>query len=97
MFNLSFRKLTDNEICLLSKGFKFTPTPTKSNYYELESDTAEFHRKLKVKDSFHDKNSVEDNSLVRNKSDFYPQKGRNVALNTFVKFTKIIPVNKHIV
>lgn len=90
IFNLSNRKLSTNEIKLLTKGLKFTPTPHSANIQELQSDVAEFHRKIRLKEFFHDKH-FHDDSLVRNKSNFQPQKGRNIVLDSYIEFTKTIP------
>ena len=52
IFNLSSRKLSKQEISVLLKGLKFTPTPEKSNDEQLSNDIAEFHRKNKLKAYF---------------------------------------------
>ena len=48
---------------------------------------------MKLKEFFHESNYEQDDSLVRNKSDFTPPKGRNQALDDFINITKKIPTN----
>lgn len=91
---MSSHHLTDNEISLLKKGLKFTPTP-KPNVEEIKTDLKQFTRKLRLKEFFEpneedivDKNVVftaapRDNTLVRNKSRFVPARGRNKFLDDF--------------
>ena len=74
------------------KGLKFTPTPEKQNVQELQSDLSEFHRKLRLKEFFYSNpRSTEDDSLVRNKSNFQPPKGRNQPLEQFCEVTNTLP------
>ena len=54
---------------------------------------SEFFRKIKLKVFFHDNNSEQDDSLVRNKSNFEPKKGRNAALDDFLTRTKDFPLS----
>ena len=60
---------------------KFCPTP-KSNILELKSDLKEFERKFRLKEYFYDVD-YDDPSLVRNKSKFQPEKGRNKILDRY--------------
>ena len=91
--NLSDKKLSKHEIQILSKGMKFTPTPERSNNQELESNIFNFHRRLRLKEFFFNKDIVNDDSLVRNKSKFQPPKGRNKVLEDYIETTKTIPTN----
>ena len=93
IFNLSDRKLSASEISILSRGLKFTPSPDKSNKQEIETDMSEFFRRIKLKEYFHDNASEQDDSLVRNKSNFEPPKGRNSALDEFITSTKNFPLS----
>ena len=68
------------KVSVLEKGLKFTPTPSRSNSQELKEDVANFNRKLRLLEYFHDREEDEDDSLVKNKSDFVPPKHRNAAL-----------------
>ena len=52
----------------MSKGLKFTPTPTHQNYQELSEDVLEFTRKLRLLEYFEGEEDT-DESLVRNKSE----------------------------
>ena len=70
-------------------GFKFTPTPEKSNTIELETDINDFFRKLRLREYF-DGAENKDISLVRNKSNFVPPSGRNLDLESYISTTKTI-------
>ncbi|MEW8546501.1 MAG: hypothetical protein AB2693_23545 [Candidatus Thiodiazotropha sp.] len=60
---------------------------------EVSEDLAEFTRKIRLTEYFH--NCIDnDNSLVRNKSNFVPPKGRNQALDEFIRSVEKIPLNK---
>lgn len=76
------KKLNDNEINLLKKGAKFTPVPKRNNY-ELQKDVNQFCRTLRLKEFFHDKEDS-DESIVKNKSTFTPQKDRNDMLESYI-------------
>ena len=52
-----------------------------------------FFRKIKLKEFFHDNNSEQDDSLVRNKNNFEPTKGRIAALDDFITRTKDFPLS----
>lgn len=85
VINLSNRSLNEAEINLLSKGLKFTPTPNKSNPQDLTTDIKEYTRKLRLAEYFHsddDEENITETSLVKNKSNFNPKKGRNALLDT---------------
>ena len=76
--------LNESEIQILQKGAKFTPTPNR-NKEELKSDVSEYCRKLRLKEYFHNKDN-EDESIVRNKSSFCPEKDRNDTLDSCIDF-----------
>ena len=90
IINLSNKKLTDAEISLLNKGLKFTPTPKLGNTQELNEDSNEFNRKLRLAEFF-DGTEDKDISLVRNKSNFIPQSKRNDALDEFINTVENFP------
>ena len=50
VINLSNNILTEQEIQLLAKGLKFTPTPQFSNFTEIKNDISNFYRKLRLTD-----------------------------------------------
>jgi hypothetical protein len=90
VLNLSDKILTESEINLLSKGLKYTPTPTMNNQ-ELRTDLKEYTRRLKLKEFFNEDDTEfdetplhdsqpEQEDLVRNKSNFLPKRGRNKTL-----------------
>ena len=76
IINLSKRKLTDNEIKLLKRGLKFTPTPGEDKI-QLGADIDEFCRRLRINYIFHEENEDQyediNEPLVRNKSEWIPK------------------------
>ena len=87
IYNLSDRKLNNTEKSVLLKGLKFTPTPEKSNCNQTENDVNDFCRKLRLKEYF-DSNDNTDTSVVRNKSFFTPETGRNKKLDSYISLIK---------
>ena len=89
--NLSARRLNNTEISLLERGLKFTPTPRNPYTQELTKDILEFTRKVHSVEYF---DGIKDNdeSLVRNKTNFVPPHGREELLDSFVKST--VPTEK---
>ena len=89
--NLSSRKLNETEIKLLGEGLKFTPKPKNANTQELAKHISEFMRIVRLVEYLE---GIEDDyeSLVRNKSNFVPPKGREQLLDTFVENTINIPL-----
>ena len=83
IINLSSYKLDTHQIDLLKLGTKFCPTP-KANIIELKNDLKEFERKLRIKEKFLDTDLI-DESLVRNTSTYFPEKGTNKELEDFFK------------
>jgi len=73
------------------KGLKFTPTP-KSNQQEIKSDIDEFCRKLRLKEMFVGENM--DPSLVRNRSGYNTNSGRDKHLDNYIKSIKSFPIKK---
>ena len=98
IINISERILSKEEIEILEKGFKFTPTPNSDNL-SLEKDIDEFCRKLRLREFFgREENS--DDSIVRNKKGTTIQRGRNKDLDDYIdvlKSTKLSPYNKNTV
>ena len=76
---------------MLEKGLKFTPIPNHANTQELAKDISEFTRKVRLVEFFE---GIDDNdkSLVRNKTNFVPPKGRDQLLDNFVESTINIPL-----
>ena len=91
IINLSQRQLNKTEIKLLEKGLKFTPAPRTSNIQELTKDVSEFTRKVRLIEYFDDKED-DDESLVKNKSNFVSPRGREQLLDNFVLSTINIPL-----
>ena len=91
IINLSQRQLNKTDIKLLEKGLKFTPTPRTSNIEELTKDVSEFTRKVRLIEYFDDKED-DNESLVKNKSNFVPPRGREELLDNFVLRTINIPL-----
>ena len=78
---MSSRKLTKDQIDVFKLGLKFCPTP-KSNIPELKKDLKDFERKFRLKEFFYETN-YEEESLVKNKSKFQPEKGRDKILDKY--------------
>ena len=80
MINLSSKVLTNDQIDILKKGLKFTPTP-KTNDEDLERDIKDFNRRLRLAEHFYketpDTTDCDIKPLVRNKSDWNPQPGKD--------------------
>ena len=84
---------TDIEIKILEKGLKFTPTPRSKNMEEITNDTDAFCRRLRLAEFFLDIEN-DDESIVANKNDFMPPKGRNQNLDKFINTVKTFPVEQ---
>ena len=50
--NLSSKDLKPEEICILSKGLNFCPTPNTINEEQLSADLDKFARSLRIKEYF---------------------------------------------
>ena len=88
VINMSSYSLSNEEIHLLKKGLKFTPTP-KSDLAGLEKDVKEFCRRLRLKEYFYesDENDTLDEDsrpLARNKSNWNPKPKRNKMLDSCI-------------
>ena len=81
IINLSSYKLSKDQIDVLKLGLKFCPTP-KSNLMDVKADLKEFERKFRLKEQFLDSKNNDD-SIVKNKSKFCPEKGKNRDLDAF--------------
>lgn len=92
ILNLSKHKLLPEEISILEKGLKFTPTPIKKDLNEINKDLNEFTRKFRLAEYFHGTED-RDISIVRDKSNWTPPLGRSQALDNFVKSVNEIPLN----
>ncbi|OOZ57814.1 hypothetical protein [Solemya velum gill symbiont] len=79
---------------ILKRGLKFTPKPGK-NVLELQTDIQEFCRKLRLKEYFADKEEQQDGSLVRNKSDFNPPRGRDQHLDGYIETLSKFPIESN--
>ena len=82
--------MTSSEINILAKGLKFTPTPDRPNKQELHEDVLEFTRKLRLIEYFEGTEN-NDPSVVQNKSDFIPSKGRDSDLEEYISTITKIP------
>ena len=99
--NLSSTQLTEDEMKVLSKCLKFTPTP-KANVSELKTDIMEFNRKLRLTEYFHaDNNNDVENTmiptheidLVRNKSNFDPKPAKTKTLKYVCNTLSSLPID----
>ena len=92
IINLSSTDLSDTQKSVLGKGFKYTPTP-KYSEQTMRSDIQQFGRKLRLQEHFHDV-CTDDDSLVRNKSTYTPDKGKDGHLDLYVEFLNNAPIGK---
>ena len=90
VINLSRITLTTNQINILAKGLKFTPTPRNSNFNEIKDDISDFCRKLRLTEELFDKDN-DDESVVRNRSKYNPTKGRTKELDNFCDHITYFP------
>ena len=67
--NLSDHELSTAERCILSKGLKFIPTPTRLNKTELLADTKKFSRRMRLAEFFADNNTNSQTSADNNNSE----------------------------
>ena len=88
--NLSNHTLTDSERSILRRGMKFCPTPQSQNENERKSDLHEFCRKLRLKEHFGNCN-YESNSVVRQRTGWSPDSGKNDVLDSVISYLKIQP------
>ena len=82
--NLSCKILTEDQIKLLSRGLKFSPTPRDIDKSQLKLDIEEFKRQMKLKWYFRD-NSNDDSSLGSSCTD--NNKNNNINVENFLKYT----------
>ena len=87
IINISKVDLNNDEIKILKKGPKFTPTP-RQDAGDLKKDVFSFCRKLRLREYFSDVEMVNDESIARNKSTFTPERNRNTTLDTYIDFLK---------
>ena len=89
MINLSGVALDDQEINLLSRGLSFCPTPRQANNEIILDDLEGYFRRLRLKEFFLDEEEENDNaetqSQFRPSSKWMPPKGRDTALETYIK------------
>ena len=94
IINLSSHVLSDSQKTVLLKGLKFTPTPS-FDMKTAKQDVCDFTRKLRLKEYFHERD-VDDGSIVRNPSNFTPDKGNDTQLNTYIEFLNKAPVGQKV-
>ena len=85
MVNLSRKELSAEDISLLSKGLKFSPTPTDIDKAKLKEDLEAFKRRMRLRWHFRDNEDSfsEDNNenKLRIKSSWQPPKDDPVLEN----------------
>ena len=82
--NLSRRELSEEDVSLLSKGLKFSPTPTDIDKAKLKEDLEAYKRRMRLK--WHFRNNEEEfvpdeNANFRPKSTWQPPKDDPVLEN----------------
>ena len=94
VINLSSFDLSDPQKSILLKGLKFTPTPS-FDAKTAKQDVDQFARKLRLKEYFHDKD-FDDGSLVKNPSNFTPDKGSDLQLDAYIDFLQKAPTGQKV-
>ena len=92
---LNFSDYTPNldELSILDKGFKFCPTPQRTNFLDLQVDINEFIRKIELSAFFNSSNQSQDDCIARKKSDYCPPESRDPILSNLVKHIKLYSKN----
>ena len=90
IINLSSKTLSEEHKTILAKGLKFTPTPQRKNINEIQDDISKFTRRLRLAEQLYDKYN-DDDSIVRNASNYTPPKGRNKTLDSFCDHVSNFP------
>ena len=100
---MSSTDLKPDEICILSKGLNFCPTPNKINEEQLSADVDKFARSLRIKEYFLAKerdfpvdgssDSEDDNEIpflgLRKKNSWNPKPSKNTLLESFIELVKM--------
>ena len=84
--NLSRRELSKEDVSLLSKGLKFSPTPTDIDKAQLEADIEDFKRRMRLRWHFRnneDDSFTYDDNHFRIKSTWQPPKDDPILENYF--------------
>jgi len=84
IINISNHILSQEEINILQKGLKFCPTPEKQNTDELRGDVIDFTKKLRLAEMFYGTEDKFTVVLVRNKSNYTPEKTNNEYLEQYI-------------
>ncbi|XP_029648835.1 uncharacterized protein LOC115222656 [Octopus sinensis] len=87
VINLSKKTLYVTKINILAKGLKFTPTLRRSNHNEINDNILQ---KTIPAEALTDYDN-EDESLVKNSSNYLPHKGRNKTLDDFCNHIQNFP------
>ena len=90
MVNLSGLSLTETELSLLSKGFKFAPQPPRINRFQLKQEVVAFGRRIRLREFFYDlETTIEEYNpeecRFREKSTWNTPKNRVLALETYLR------------
>ena len=71
---------------LINQGLKYTPVP-RTNLIELRAGIRKFCHKLRFIEFFVDKEDTSDDiSLVKQESDFTPERHRETVLDTYIDY-----------
>ena len=98
MYNLSNVPLTEDQLDLLSRGLRFSVTSFKPDRFQLEADTNNFVRRLRLKGYFHGHTQNADKSLAlfehpsnlrrSTHRNWTPNSGRNINLDRYINVVK---------
>ena len=93
IFNFPDYSPTNDELSILSLGFKYCPTPKKPSLLGLEVDINEFVRKIELTSFFAYSSQNNEECIARNKSDYCPPESQDFILTNKIKHIKMYGTN----
>ena len=94
--NLSRRELSEEDVSLLSKGLKFSPTPTDIEKAQLKAEIEDFKRRMRLRWHFRnneDDSFTYDDNHFRIKSTWQPPKDDPILENYLSLLEKVMSVS----
>ena len=104
VYNLLNVPLAKDQLDLLSRGLEFSVTQSKPDHFQLEADTNDFVRRLRLKEYFHRHTRNADKSLALSEHpsnlqksthrNWTPDSGRNINLDSYINVVKEAIIGK---